>query len=90
MRRRRGFKHGRWISLLVAGFVGYLLGDWHAIELRSIELSASQNIALRFPEAKADIASADAASDTPTGSMVIGGTQVALLSPDPMVSSPAR
>jgi hypothetical protein len=90
MRRRRGFKHGRWISLLVAGFVGYLLGDWHAIELRSIELSASQNIALRFPEAKADIAIADAASDTPTGSMVIGDTQVALLSPDPMVSSPAR
>ena len=93
MRRNRALKRGRWISLLVAGFVGYLLGDWHAIALRSIELSASQNVALRFPEARANTAVADATADTPTGatnSMVLGDTQLALLSPDRMVAPPAR
>jgi hypothetical protein len=92
MRRNRALKRGRWISLLVAGFVGYLLGDWHAIALRSVELSASQNVALRFPEAKAETAVADTAADMPAGaasSMVLGNTQLALLSPDPMVQ-PAR
>jgi len=93
MRRNRALKRGRWISLLVAGFVGYLLGDWHAIVLRSVELSASQNVALRFPEAKAETAVADTAADMPAGaasSMVLGDTQIALLSPDPMVASPPR
>ena len=49
---------GRWIwslvSLLVAGFVGFLFGDWHAVMMRAAGLSASQSIALRFPEPKAD------------------------------------
>jgi hypothetical protein len=88
MRRGRALKCGRWLSLLVAGFIGYLLGDWHAVALRTAELSASQNIALRFPEAKAENV-ADAASDAPPGAtsmMVLGQTRLSLLSPDPMAA----
>jgi hypothetical protein len=88
MRREKAFKRGRWLSLLLAGFIGYLLGDWHAAALRSADLSPSQNVALRFPEAKADTAVADAAADIPTGAksaMVLGDAQIALLSPQPMV-----
>ena len=88
MRRGRALKRGRWLSLLVAGFIGYLLGDWHAVVLRTAELSASQNIALRFPEAKAESV-ADTAADTPPGAtsiMVLGQTRLALLSPNPIVA----
>jgi hypothetical protein len=88
MRREKAFKRGRWLSLLLAGFIGYLLGDWHAAVLRSADLSPSQNVALRFPEAKADAAVADAAADMPMGAtstMVLGDAQLALLSPQPMV-----
>jgi hypothetical protein len=88
MRRYRGLKRGRWLSLLVAGFVGYLAGDWHAATVRSIDFSPSQNVALRFPEAKADDAVADAAVETPTGSVsaaTLKSAQLALLSPEPMV-----
>jgi len=93
MRRDRALKRGRWLSLLAAGVIGYLLGDWHAIALRSADLSASQNVAMRFPEARADTAVADTAAEAPAGAtspMLLGGSQVALLSPDPMISSPAR
>jgi hypothetical protein len=88
MRRNRASKRGRWLSLLVAAVVGYLFGDWHAAAVRVVELSAAQNIALRFPDAKADTAVADAAADAPSGAagaMVLGNTRVALLSPDSMV-----
>jgi hypothetical protein len=93
MRRSRAFKRGQWLSLLVAGMIGYLLGDWHAIALRTADLSASQNVALRFPEAKAAAALADLAADKPAGAtstIVLGDTSAALLSPNPMVLSPAR
>ena len=55
MRRSRALKRGRWLPLLAAGIIGYAVGNWHAIVLRTVELSASQNVALRFPEAKADV-----------------------------------
>jgi len=93
MLRSRAFKRGRWLSLLAAGLIGYLIGDWHAIARRAAELSPSQTVALRFPEAKADTVLATAAVATPAGAintLVVGDTQVALLSPDPMGSVPAR
>ncbi len=92
MRRERASKRGRWLSLLVAGVIGFLVGDWHATTLRRPALLPSQNIALRFPEAKADAAVADTASDLPTGTasvLVLGDAQLALLSPNPMVPPPA-
>jgi hypothetical protein len=91
MGRGRALGLGRLLALLAAGFVGYLFGDWHAVMMRATELSASQNIALRFPEPKADFAVADAAADVSTGTaantLVSGEPRLALLSPDSMVST---
>lgn len=92
MRRGRALGHGRWVSLLLAGIVGFLLGDWHALNSRPAGLSPSQHIAMRFPEPKikSEPAAAEAAAEQPTGAVatgagVFGGQQIALLSPDPMV-----
>ncbi len=97
MRVARAFKRGRVGAILVAGVAGYLLGNWHAISLRSADLSPglspAQSIALRFPDAQAAVAAADAAPaaatatvspTSPTHAMVLGGAQLALLSPEPM------
>jgi len=87
MRRERASKHGRWLSILVAGIIGFLAGDWHATTLRRPALLPSENVALRFPEAKADGALTDTAIDLPTGTAsvsVLGDAQLALLSPNPM------
>lgn len=73
--------------------VGYLLGDWHAVAWRTAELTASQNIALRFPEAKADFEVADAAAETPAAvpnAIVLGDASALLLSPAPMVGERVR
>jgi hypothetical protein len=73
--------------------IGYLVGDWHAVALRTADLSASQNIALRFPEFKADSAIVDVAAQTPpaaTNTIVLDDASAALLSPEPMVSAPLQ
>ncbi len=93
MRRKRALKRGRWLSLLAAGVVGYGVGNWHAIALRTVELTASQNIALRFPEPDADTAPNDAepqAAARATNAIVVGDTSAALLSPSPMIASAVR
>jgi hypothetical protein len=94
MRRSRAWKHGHWLSLLAAGMVGYLVGDWHALVLRSADLSASQNVALRFPEARADTATVDATLPAPPAGMAsavtLADTSAALLSPSPMALAPQR
>jgi hypothetical protein len=93
MRRKRALKRGRWLSLLAAGLVGYVAGNWHAIALRTVELTASQNIALRFPEADADPLRSDAPPRAParaTNAIILGDTSAALLSPAPMIASAVR
>jgi hypothetical protein len=102
MRRSKAFKRDRWLSILLAGLIGFLLGNWHAVPSRPTGLSPSQHVALRFPEAKADaaVAVADIAPDAPTSAiatstiatsaMVLGDAQLALLSPDPMVPPSVR
>ena len=97
---RRALKRGRVATILLVGTAGYLLGNWHAISLRSADpspgLSPAQSVALRFPEVQADAAVADTVSaaasavsptspPSPTSGMVFGGAQLALLSPEPMV-----
>ena len=94
---RRALKRGRVVTILLVGTAGYLLGNWHAISLRSADpspgLSPAQSVALRFPEVLADAAvagtvsaAASAISPTsPTSGMLLGGAQLALLSPEPMV-----
>jgi hypothetical protein len=69
MRRVRGLKRGRYLSLFVAGFFGYLLGAWHGAPVRSTDLSASQSVALRFPEANAEAAVVETVADMPTGTV---------------------
>src|ERR1700744_2756859 len=93
MRRKPALKRGRWLSLLAAGLVGYVAGNWHAIALRTVELTASQNIALRFPEADADPMPSEAAPQGPvraTNAILLGDTSGALLSPAPMIASAVR
>jgi hypothetical protein len=92
---RRALKRGRVAAILLVGAAGYLLGNWHAIGLRSADpspsLSPAQSVALRFPDVQADAAATDTATPTgaisrtsPTSAMVLGGAQLALLSPEPM------
>jgi hypothetical protein len=50
MRREKAPTRSRWFWILVAGLIGFLLGDRHASTWQSIGVSPSQNIALRFPE----------------------------------------
>ena len=90
MRRSRALKRGRWLSILAAGIVGYAIGNWHAIALRTVGLTASQSVALRFPEANAEPLPADAAPEAPvraTNAIILGDTSAALLSPAPMIAS---
>jgi hypothetical protein len=90
MRLGRALKRGRWLSLLAAGIVGYAVGNWHAIALRTVALTATQNVALRFPEANADQLPTDVAPSEParvTNAIILGDTSAALLSPAPMIAS---
>ncbi len=95
MRRSRALKRGHFhfLSLLVAGMIGYLIGDWHALAVHTAGLTASQSVALRFPEAKPDSAILDNGIATlagPGGSIALNDASSVLLSPAPMVSRPQR
>jgi len=97
MRREKASKRGRWFWIFVAGLVGFLIGDRHATTWQPTDLSASENIALRFPEAKTGAAVSDTAAEIPyettsaaTNATVVGGAQLALLSPEPMVPPPVQ
>jgi hypothetical protein len=92
MRRHKAAKRGRWFGLLLAGVVGFLIGDWHATVSRPTGLSATENVALRFPETSDRAAVADDGSETARAGnaslAVLGDAQRALLSPQPMVPLP--
>jgi len=95
MRRDKGPKRGRWFWIVVAGFIGFLIGDRHAATWLASDLSASQSVALRFPEPGGDVAIAEAASSTPraqaraASATAVKDAQLALLNPEPMVPLPA-
>ncbi len=99
MRREKASKRGRWFWIVVAGVIGFLVGDRHAATWQSTDLSASQNVALRFPEPKSDTAltgatvAAETSAAAPiatTDAAVLGGAQLALLDPEPMVPVPMQ
>jgi predicted transglutaminase-like cysteine proteinase len=50
MPRNLALKRSLRLALLIAGIIGYSLGDWQAVALRLPDLSPSQNVALRFPD----------------------------------------
>jgi hypothetical protein len=95
MRRSRALKRGHFhfLSLLVAGMIGYLIGDWHALAFRTADLTASQSVALRFPEAKPDSAILDSGIATlagPGGSIALNDASSILLNPVPMAGRSQR
>ena len=83
MRRNKAFG-GRVFSIVIAGYAGYVFAGWNGSGPRHTALSASQSIALRFPQDLGDNAPVAAAAAAP-----IGNAQVALLSPQPMVPQTA-
>jgi hypothetical protein len=85
MRRKRALKRGRAISILIAGVVGYVLGGWNTATLRNADVSAAQMVALRFPQDWGDASAVAAAPAATRSAVVAGNSQLALLSPEPMV-----
>jgi len=100
MQRNKAFKRGRMVPIVIAGGIGYLIGGWNSPVIRNPEISASQAIALRFPEdwsQSSSVADPEHAIKAPlvtgptdahpirTRSIVTDGAQSALFSPDPMV-----
>ena len=95
MGRNKALTRGRALPALVAGTIGYLIGGWHPAAVQSQSLSATESVALRFPQqwdtaspvaAAADALPAvgvvEASATTATG---MDDPQFALLSPEPMV-----
>jgi hypothetical protein len=87
MRRRQALKRGRVLAIVVAGFAGYVIGGWNGSVPRGSELSAAQAVALRFPQDLDDASPVTVAFATTANAAVRGNTQLALFSPQPMVSS---
>lgn len=87
MRRTQAFKRGRVLSIVVAGFAGYVIGGWNGSVPRSSAISAAQSVALRFPQDLADASPVTVAFATPANAAAMGNTRVALFSPQPMVAS---
>jgi hypothetical protein len=85
MRRRQAFKRGRVLSIVVAGFAGYVIGGWNGSVPRSPELSAAQAVALRFPQDLDEASPVTVAFASSANAAAIGNTRVALFSPQPMV-----
>jgi len=87
MRRRQAFKRGRVLSIVIAGFAGYVIGGWNGSVPRSPELSAAQAVALRFPQDLDEASPLTVAFATTANAAVRGNTQLALFSPQPMGAS---
>jgi hypothetical protein len=85
MRRNKALTRGRVISIIVAGYAGYVIGGWNWSVPHSNALSASQAVALRFLQDLDDgstVATATAAT--------LVNAQFALLSPQPMMPASAQ
>jgi hypothetical protein len=87
MRRKQAFKRGRVLSIVVAGFAGYVIGGWNGSVPRSPEISAAQSVALRFPQDLGEASPVTVAFATSANAAVTGNTRVALFSPQPMVAA---
>jgi hypothetical protein len=90
MRRNKAFKRGRVVPILFACGIGYLIGGWHSIAVRSTDLSAAETVALRFPQDWNNTSSATPASvispiSSANAASATSNVQFALLNPEPMV-----
>ena len=52
MRREKASKRGRWFWIFVAGVLGFLIGDRHAMTWQPTDLRPPEMSRCRFPEAK--------------------------------------
>jgi hypothetical protein len=89
---KRGWVVSRVLSVFAAALIGYLIGGWNTVALRTNERSVSDTVALRFPQewnAAAPAASfaAVAKSSRPatTTASTASDEQLTLLSPQPMI-----
>ncbi|MGD0147998.1 MAG: hypothetical protein ABSB77_05375 [Xanthobacteraceae bacterium] len=73
------------LSIVVAGFAGYVIGGWNGSVPRSSELSAAQAVALRFPQDLDEASPLTVAFATSANAAAMGNTQLALFSPQPLV-----
>jgi len=87
MRRKQAFKRGRVLSIIVAGFAGYVIGGWNGSVPRSPALSAAQSVALRFPQDLGEASPVTVAFATSANAAATGNIRLALFSPQPMVAS---
>jgi hypothetical protein len=85
MRRKKTFRRGRVLSIIVAVFAGYVIGGWSGSVPRSPELSAAQSVALRFPQDLGDASPVTLAFARSANAAPIDNTQLALFSPQPLV-----
>jgi hypothetical protein len=89
MRRKSAVRRGRFVPILVAAGVGYLIGSWSTLAVHSSPgSSAAQAVALRFPQ-DLSIAQPQQAARTSENSMVIGATALTLFQPEPLIPHPA-
>ena len=87
MRRRQALKRGRVLSVVVAGFAGYVIGGWNGSVPRSPGLSAAQAVALRFPQDLDEASPVTVTFATSANAAVTSNTRLALFSPQPLVAS---
>jgi hypothetical protein len=87
MRRRQALKRGRVLSIVIAGFAGYVIGGWNGSVPRSPELSAAQSVALRFPQDLGEASPVTVAFATSANVAATGNTRLALFSPQPLVAA---
>jgi len=96
---KRGQILSRVLSVFAAALIGYLIGGWNTVALRTDERSASDTVALRFPQewntaAPAASFAAVARSLPPTATTAsapsaASDAQLALFSPQPMIPEPS-
>jgi hypothetical protein len=87
MRRKRALKGGQFVSILVAGFVGYVLGGLNTPIVRKPETALTVAVSKRFPQERFPQQWADAAPVSAVaarGSDTTNNAQLALFSPMPM------
>ncbi len=103
MRQKTALKRGRVIPILLAGSVGYLVGNAHIAAFRSTDLSAAEAVALRFPQDWKNASLATAAAvrtaalklharknpNIASAGAITTDAQVALFSPEPMAPQTA-
>jgi hypothetical protein len=84
----RASRPGRWLGVAAAASLAFLVGNWQALKFRAAdlsssksELSPSEKVALRFPEAELDQPIKVSAAGT--APMVLGEREIALFSPEP-------